>query len=399
VQQDTQSQSLTDQQDLSTDQQAISVEKPAMPPAKRCREEEQDMVVKLAEGEPLPVDGLLLRMFSGVARGLPADAVEWDVSGLRYNEDKNFSRSAVSTWLNCARYVLHGPDELGDEDTALLRTAEGLHAVLSFAHAVDSPAGLLTAACSQLAQLKVVVQLPEQRVEVALSRQGALWLPGEGDGETFDDGDLPFYVASHQLACESLQDRETLAQPCVSWQQRHELQRAIARQVGACLHVAHLLQLQPLIDMLHRFIFWAAVVPVEGLLDGVLGLVFTDAVFETVVGSSMPSKEAYVESVLTIPGLAADLYEKGPGLLHRHGEMTVRDDKFVCWDAMLVRDFAGLPAHDSVRVELSLERDGTPFVNIKRAYRAESIVKLPARLVLGCHVDEQNWNAVMRGSM
>lgn len=54
---------------------------------------------------------------------------------------------AGGEWLSWARCALHGPDELGAEETALLRTALGLHAVLSFAHAVDSPVGLLIAAC------------------------------------------------------------------------------------------------------------------------------------------------------------------------------------------------------------------------------------------------------------
>lgn len=54
---------------------------------KRDREEGEaaDMVIKVAEGEPLAAPSFLLRTFSSVARVLPSDAEQWDVSGLLHD--------------------------------------------------------------------------------------------------------------------------------------------------------------------------------------------------------------------------------------------------------------------------------------------------------------------------
>jgi hypothetical protein len=350
------------------------------------------MVVKLAEGEPLPVDGLLLRMFSGVAEGLPADAAEWDVSGLRYKEDQPFSSSTVKAWLSCARCALHGPDELDAEDTALLSTAEGLHAVLSFAHAVDSPAGLLTAACSQLAQLKVVVQLPEQQVEVEMLRQGMYWL---ADDDTATDA-----VESEELGFTSLAAEESIGKPCVSQQQCQELQQAVARQVGACLHVAHLLQLQPLVDVLHSFIFWAAGHQ-DGLLFGVLELVFTDAVFDTVLGSGTVSKEAYLNSVLTSPcSMAADTYGHA-ALFRRVGPLKIYEGDRLAFEAELLHSFGGCAAGDAVVVALSVPTGAPSRPTAAIVCKDTKIMlTLQAQLLFGYFVgDADDFDEIMSGNM
>lgn len=176
-----------------------------------------------------------------------------------------------------------------------------------------------------------------------MSCKGVFWLPT--DATATDD------IATGQLGHVSLNGQDVLAQPCVSRQQRQELQQAGARQVGACLHMAHLLQLRPLIDALHGFIFWAAGC-LDGLLHGVLEQVFTDAVLDTALGSGTVSKEAYVISVLTLPCSLADDTFAHSGLLKRIGPLAVHDDEYVCWDAKLVCDFAGCAAGEVVEVQL-----------------------------------------------
>jgi hypothetical protein len=75
----------------------------------------------------------------------------------------------------------------------------------------------------------------------------------------------------------------------------------LAKQTVALLRVAHMLRLQPLLDVLHHFLLLNAGMPVDndnGVLSGVMGLVF-DAVLEAALGSSSLSKEAYHQCDVT----------------------------------------------------------------------------------------------------
>jgi hypothetical protein len=75
------------------------------------RRRETDLLIKVAAGEPLEAESLLLRSLSCAvsdsARGLPAAAEEWDVSGLLL-DGQPFTRETVSCWLSCAYSAIHG---------------------------------------------------------------------------------------------------------------------------------------------------------------------------------------------------------------------------------------------------------------------------------------------------
>ncbi len=159
----------------------------------RKRTRETDVLIKVASGQPLEAESFVLRSFSDSARGLPAAAEEWDVSGLLF-DGQPFSRDTVACWLSCAYSVLHS-EELGPDNVEQLSTVAGLTQVLAFADAVGSSAGLLTTACSQIKQLQFVVQLPEQLVKLPVV-------------------DCCYYLQdSRQLTGTDLQERVSIATP------------------------------------------------------------------------------------------------------------------------------------------------------------------------------------------
>lgn len=115
----------------------------------RKRSREEDLSIKVASGQPLQADCLLVRSMCDSARGLPAAAEEWDVSGLLL-DGQPFSREIVSCWLSCVNSLVDGPTVLGSQDIDQLSTVTGLTQVLAFADAVGSFVAPITTACSQL---------------------------------------------------------------------------------------------------------------------------------------------------------------------------------------------------------------------------------------------------------
>jgi hypothetical protein len=134
----------------------------------RKRSRETDLLIKVASGEPLQANSFLVRGLCESAEGLPAAAEEWDVSGLLL-DGQPFTREIVSCWLSCAYSAIHGTEELNIQDIQQLSTVMGLTQVLAFADAVGSYAALCKAACSQLQQLKFVMQLPGQVLELPVA--------------------------------------------------------------------------------------------------------------------------------------------------------------------------------------------------------------------------------------
>jgi hypothetical protein len=266
---------------------------------KRDREEETaaDMVVKVAEGEPLPAQSFLLRTFSAVARALPADAEQWDVSGLLYDGQQPFSRATVQCWLACARSCT-GMGELGAEDIEQLSTAKGLHEVLSFAQAVGPAPALLQAACSQQGALVIALKAEQQTLRLPMTGGTLAWLPPTAPQQQQQQPQQQ-QPDSFQISLLSSTKRAPIGSP-VTIQQLTSVRREAAAQTGALLLMAHVLRLQPLIDALHSFVTNAAATA-AGLLYGVLQLVFTDAVLDAALGSSTVSKYTYISSLLTQP--------------------------------------------------------------------------------------------------
>lgn len=305
----------------------------------RKHTKEADVQIQLAAGDKLQAESFILRTFSSCARVLPSDADVWDVSGFLYDGEP-FSYAAVKCWLDCAYSSVYGAAELDAADINLLQSATALRQVLMFAQAVGSPEGVLKAACSHLAALQITVQLPEQTVELQLSTGGFFF---------YSDEPLT-------LACWSLQSHKTLCS-VESQQQREELQKLVARPTGDLLHIAHMLRLQPLLDVLHDFIYWAT--PGDhGLLYGVLSLVFTDAVLQAAVGTGTVSKEAYINSVLAKPCSLAPDYKASHQLFKRTGDIEHLPDQSAYgslrFEAQLLQDFKGAKAGDSVTVRFDL---------------------------------------------
>jgi hypothetical protein len=167
----------------------------------------------------------MLRTLSSCAKALPADAAEWDVSGLLF-DGQPFSRETVSCWLQCGCSAVYAEDEQLDTDSvSMLSTVTGLAQVLAFADAVGSFKGLCRAACSQLQQLKCVVQLPEQVIELSVA-------------------DYPYtFVGSQLMRYDVTQEKVKVGAPLVSAEQLQDVRQQVAQQLSALLQLAHVLRL------------------------------------------------------------------------------------------------------------------------------------------------------------
>ena len=326
---------------------------------KRAREDE-DIQIKVAAGESVAAESFVLRALSSCARALPADAADWDVSGLLI-DGQPYSRAVVSCWVQCCNshnYV----EDLDTDSINQLSTVIGLTQVLAFADAVGSYAGVFKAACSQLERLQIVVQLPEQMLE----------LPMIGFSYAFDD---------KQVSQMQLRKPTQVGAPLSSQEQCLDMKRQVAKQLSALLQLAHVLRLQPLLSVLHQFLLANAGVPGGAMvLGGVTGLVFSDAVLEAALGSSTFSKEAYVNSVLSQPCSLLPCQSGSSSLLKPVGVPTYdAESKALKFDAQLLADFMGGKAGAAVKVELDL------FIAriTLRLPSSTSCLRLPMHLVVG----------------
>lgn len=268
---------------------------------------------------------------------------------------------AVSTWVSCAYAATYGPTELSPEDVELLSSATGLQQVLAFAHAVGSNPGLLNVACSQLGSLKFAVKLPKQRLDVPVTAQ------------------MPFF-ALLELKDRSLDLAGTGSLgSVVSEQQKAEVRRSIARQVAGLLHIAHVLRLQPLLDVLHDWVHGAALTEGSSLLYGVLSLVFSEQVLEAAASSGTGRATAYMSSVLT-RSIQFHQGAQEPGArLNPCGEFDL-DGGTLSFTALALSDFVGVKALDTVEAQMDIggtEGGGLMLVKCGRK------IWLPAQLVLG----------------
>lgn len=332
----------------------------------RKRSRETDMAIKVASGDPIEADSLLVRTSCDNARGLPAPADVWDVSGLLL-DGQPFARDTVSCWLNCACSAVHGMAELNEQDVQQLSTVAGLAQVLAFADAVGSYKGLCNAACSQLKQLKFVVQLPVQVLELPVA------------------GNVYQVRKPQQVMQVNLQEKSDIGAPLATVKQWEDVQQQVGKQLSALLKVAHVLRLQLLLNTLHEFVFCSACTSTS-LFEGRLGLVFTDAVLEAAMGSSALSKEAYVSSVLSrpcslTPGDSSSL------LKPLSKPVLTEQSKMLTFDAQLQREFAGGSVGDTVKVGIDFFEFGRVVIanheDLTSRATAKRKVVLPAQLLLG----------------
>jgi hypothetical protein len=133
------------------------------------------------------------------------------------------------------------------------------------------------------------------------------------------------------------------------------VQRQVANQLSPLLQLAHLLHLQPLLDVLHQFVFFNNGEPGGHRLLSALASesVFTDAVLQAAQGSSTLGKEAYVSSVLSQPCSLTPGVVGHSSLLRPPGPPTYSaGTQILTLDAVLLQSFAGSKAGDAVRVVL-----------------------------------------------
>jgi hypothetical protein len=243
----------------------------------------------------------------------------------------------------------------------LLSSATGLQQVLAFAHAVGSNPGLLNVACSQLGSLQFAVKLPEQKkLEVLVTAK------------------MPFFALSLDLSDRSLAGTGSLGSVS-SKQQQGEVRRSIARQVAGLLHIAHVLRLQPLLDVLHDWVHGAALTEGSSLLYGVLSMVCSEQVLEAAASSGAGSATAYMSSVLTrsvqfyggAPEPGARLTPCGGFELHG-GTLS--------FTAQAMGDFVGATAGDTFAATMDV--GGTEGGGLTLVHNGGKIW-LPAQLVLG----------------
>lgn len=127
--------------------------------------------IKLSDthSQPLVADKATIQCFSSCAKGLPATAQEWDISGLLV-EGQHVLRSTVVAWLNVIYNLVHFED-FEQQQPSILKSMTGAIAVLAFADAVGSSLGMLRALSDAYGipwVLEAEVHLEQQAVTVCV---------------------------------------------------------------------------------------------------------------------------------------------------------------------------------------------------------------------------------------
>jgi hypothetical protein len=271
----------------------------------------------------LDADEHLVRMYSAVARQLPVTDT-WDLSSLLI-DGQPVSRSTVVAWLNAA-YQNTFDRDFEQQDDSPGSSAEGLYQLLAFADAINSSRPLIRGCCEDLERLQLRVQLGQQ--QVSLKTQGtsyAFSMSGEllqvTDGTVTRPSMFPAARAEQQAM----------------WEQ-------VAAQTEQLLWLAYKLQLEPLLQQLHRFVrgstritdavFSARVLDaagVAGLQDG------KEMLQNSVVGEvALLNKDSNAQTLLEPVGLSA------------------KQQKPLCFDAVVQRTGLNLREGATVPVELDL---------------------------------------------
>lgn len=238
--------------------------------------------------------------------------------------------------------------------------------MLAFAHAAGSPDGLFTAICSQLDGLKLKVQLspPYDRYKYELKLGSCIY----SSGQSYDDAD--------ELFCSNLKLPGSTRVGYLPDYEEHllELKVKVAQQVGGLLYIAHQLQLQPLIQTLHDFIFWSTKGEFS-VLYGVLQMVLTDELLEVPLGNSTLSKDTYISSVLARPITPA--FPGDSTGLFKPVATTTGQPSVLSFRAELMQDFAGRQKGELVDLTLEISRWGHLYPSLVVASGAHNL-RLPA---------------------
>lgn len=154
---------------------------------------------------------------------------------------------------------------------------------------------------------------------------------------------------------------------------------SVAAQAEQLLFLAHKLRLQPLIDKMHKFLFWC-LAPEKGLLRDRVNDVLSDRILDEVLADSTLDRADYEATILRQP---CDFFisPQEPGLLRllevpNQVKASSRGFKI---KAELQRDFCGDAKGTRVDVQLTLygcNEKIRPAIEIGH-------VKLPVQLVMG----------------
>jgi hypothetical protein len=214
---------------------------------------DSDMHIRVAAGESLEAESFVLRSFSDCARNLPPAAEEWDVSGLLL-DGQPFSRDTVACWLSCVYSTVEGIQELTAQDIQQLSTVTGLTQLLAFADAVGSRPSLYRVACSQLPQLQFVVQPSECASKLEMPVGGCTYCFEKKPAADADTAQLVRYSLQRVVVVPKSCGDASCPLQFLTSEQRRDVRQQAAQQLSALLRVAHVLRLQPLLDVLHQFI-------------------------------------------------------------------------------------------------------------------------------------------------
>jgi hypothetical protein len=327
-------------------------------------------VIKLADGESI-ADLLTARACSSCARGLPAAAQEWDLSGIHI-DGQPVERETVTAWLGCVDSLLHHAADNTDS-TPALTTAKGLQKLLCFADAVGSIDGVLHACLGKLPDLQFAAVVGEDEDTTELQTDGTVYFWKV----TLHDERVISSAFGHR-------DIGDISAP-VPKQQREQFVQAAAAQVEGLLFMAHKLHLQPLLAHLHTFLF-NSLAPVHdngyALLDGVTNLIFTERVYDAALGSGTLSKEQYLSTVLGRPcGLVHGLAHAC--LLKPVGDSVQMDNasKVIRFTAELQAPLMGCRAGQMVPVSLDLFNSSGTAISL-----GKPDMTLPAQLLVGFNI-------------
>jgi hypothetical protein len=281
--------------------------------------DEPDLWLKLADGgERLPAHRAMVRMASGVAKGLPPGSDEWDLSGLVI-EGHPVVRSVVTAWLAAAYPELEGVEEAGE--------APPLVDVLAFADAVGSARHVLRACCSRWPCRELTVQV--------------------GDDETLAlqlDGRFYYHLSDRQALMCGTVVAPNLVRANTTREQWESVREQAAAALERLLFLALKLDLPDLTQQLRGAI-------VSNSLGGICLLSRNPALFSERVRGAVPRRlleDWWVTHTQSQPCVIGT----GPGaLLEPVDEGDVSPVKF---EATLSSDFGGQPAGTAVEVEVDL---------------------------------------------
>jgi hypothetical protein len=180
-------------------------------------------------------DASLMRICSGVARDLPADAAVWDLRHLLFDGEP-VERITVIRWLNLCYMSVYGrPFEQQTPQQSTALSANELYQLLAFADAINSTKGPLVTKTrtAELEQLSMQVSLEGGAVQLMMDGRPYWFCRRRAAGQT-------------QLMFSMKLLRSTNAMTAFAAE--------VAAQCEQLLLMAHKLQLDQLLQWIRRFV-------------------------------------------------------------------------------------------------------------------------------------------------